>query len=122
MRLRTVVPQEFKTFISKLSGTSWRYNSYANSGNGGTEPEVVNFPGACHKHFRTEAQAKSFISDWIEMFACVAKANIIKDLLAGHRPAHMQEWSLQFEWKKDADEVEREISDSIRSIKLGNSK
>lgn len=92
--------------------------SNAESGPNGTEPEVVGFPNACHKHFRTEAQAKSFISDWIEMFACVAKANIRKSLLDGRRPSNMQEWSLQFEWKKDTDEVEHKLTDGIASIKL----
>jgi len=81
----------------------------------------VNFPGACHKHFRTEAQAKSFITDWIEMLACVAKANIKKALLAGHRPAHMQKWSLQFEWKKDVDEAEHEVTDDMKGLKLSDS-
>ena len=91
---------------------------------------MVQFSGACHKHFRTEAQAKSFISDWIEMFACVAKANIKKGLLDGHRPSHMQEWSLQFEWTKDTDEVKSELtdtaelslSDGVERIHLSNSR
>jgi len=82
---------------------------------------VVNFPCACHKHFQTLAQAKSFISDWIEMFACVAKANIKRELLDGHRPEHMQEWSLQFKLKKDTDEVEHNLTDGLEGIKLRSS-
>lgn len=90
-------------------------------GNSGAELEVVNFPGACHKHFRTLAQAESFISDLIEMFACVAKANIKRELLDCHRPANMQEWSLQFKLKKDTDEVEHTLTDGLKGIKLRSS-
>jgi len=53
------------------------------------------------------------------MFACVAKANIKKALLNGHRPANMQKWSLQFELKKDMDEVEHELVDGLNRISLG---
>ncbi len=56
------------------------------------------------------------------MFACVAKANIRRGLLGGHRPAYMQEWSLQFEWKKDADEVEDELVEGMGEIKLRSAK
>jgi len=86
-------------------------------GRNGTEPEVATFSGACHKRFRTKAQAKSFISDWIEMFACVAKANIRSALLDGPRPVHMQEWSLQFEWKKDTEDDR--ITDDMERLTLG---
>lgn len=58
------------------------------------------------------------------MFACVAKSNIKKGLLDGHRPAHMEEWSLQFEWKKDTTEVEQiehELADDVGKLKLDNS-
>lgn len=92
-----------------------------NSGRGGTEPEVANFPDACYKRFRTEVQARAFISDWIEMFACVAKDNIKKALLDGHRPTSRQEWSLSFEWRKDPDEIEDELIDDIKSMTLGRS-
>jgi hypothetical protein len=46
------------------------------SGSGGSEPEVVNFSGACHKRFRTLAQAEAFIAYWVEMNACIVKAKI----------------------------------------------
>lgn len=49
------------------------------------------------------------MSDWIEMFANVAKENIKKELLDGRRPTNMQEWSLQFQLKKDADDAENEL-------------
>lgn len=81
----------------------------------------MNFPGACHNHFRTLAQAESFISDWTEMFACVAKANIKRELLDGRWPEIMQEWSLQFQLKKDRDEVEHNLTDGLEGVKLRSS-
>lgn len=70
----------------------------------------MNFPGAYHKHFWTLTQAESFISDWTEMFACLAKANIKRELLDGRRSEIMQEWFLQFQLKKDTDEVEHNLT------------
>ncbi len=46
------------------------------SGSGGSELEVVNFSSTCHKRFRTLAQTEAFIADWVEMYACVVKAQI----------------------------------------------
>jgi hypothetical protein len=60
------------------------------SGSGGAEPEVVRFSRACHKHFRTLAQAEAFIVDWVEMCACVVKANTKEELLDGYRPAKLK--------------------------------
>ena len=69
---------------------------------------MLQFSGACHKTFRTETQAEAFIQDWIETFACVAKANIRQALSDGHRPFHMQEWSLQFELKPNEEDTDYE--------------
>ena len=88
-------------------------------GVGGSKPEVLRFPGACHKHFRIEAQAKAFIQDWIEMFACVAKANIKRALLDGHRPFHMQEWCLQYEVKVNDEDIDHNaLVDGINRVRL----
>lgn len=54
------------------------------------------------------------MSYWIEMFANVAKENIKKELLDGRRPTNMQEWSLQFQLKNDADDVENELVDRVK--------
>lgn len=35
-----------------------------NSGADGASDETDMWKGACHKHFRTEAQAEAFIQDW----------------------------------------------------------
>ena len=51
---------------------------------------MVHFSGACHKHFRTFAQAEGFIADWVEMYACIRKAQIEEEQLEGHRPARMR--------------------------------
>jgi hypothetical protein len=37
----------------------------------GTEPEVKDISGACHKRFRTRAQAEAFVEDWKESYADV---------------------------------------------------
>ena len=55
------------------------------------------------------------------MFACVAKANIKRELLNGHRSENMQELSLQFKLKKDTDEVEHNLTDGLEGIKLRSS-
>lgn len=55
------------------------------------------------------------------MFACVAKANIKRELLDGRWPEIMQEWSLQFQLKKDRDEVEHNLTDGLEGVKLRSS-
>jgi hypothetical protein len=50
-----------------------------NNGSGGAEPEVVKFPGACHKHFRTLQQAEAFLADWKEANSCI-EAKIKEEL------------------------------------------
>ena len=55
------------------------------------------------------------------MFIYVAKANIKRELLDGHRPANMQEWSLQFQLKKDTDEVEHNLIDGLAGMTLRSS-
>ena len=117
MQSQMVALQESKSITSKVPAPLQDDNSDADSGRDGTEPKVAMFSGACHKRFRTEAQAKSFILDWIEMFASIAKANIRRALLDGHRPVHMQEWSLQFEWKRDAEE--EGLTDDMDKLKVG---
>jgi len=42
--------------------------------------------GACHKCFRTEAQAEAFIEDWKESFADVWRIEVKKALDSGLRP------------------------------------
>lgn len=90
--------------------------SLANGGSAragrGTKPKIATFSRVCDKHFRTETQASAFISDWIEMFACVAKANIKNELLKGYRPENNQNWSLSFEYKKGVDDAEGFADDS----------
>lgn len=79
---------------------------------------MAKFSHACYKHFGTRAQAEPFISDWIEMFARVAKDNIMKSLLKGHRPMPEQVWSLRFEWQEDPQEVEQELMEGVSRLRL----
>ncbi|KAI0570488.1 Cauli-VI domain-containing protein [Pyrenophora tritici-repentis] len=44
---------------------------------------------ACHKCFRTEAQAKAFIEDWKESYAEVVRQAVRKGLDEGLRPRDM---------------------------------
>lgn len=61
-----------------------------NSGNTGAETEVDEVSGACHKRFRTRAQAEAFIEDWKEAFADVWRRAIKKGLDQGLRPRDMK--------------------------------
>ena len=46
--------------------------------------------GACHKRFRTEAQAEAFIEDWKESYADVWRVEVKKALDRGLRPRDMK--------------------------------
>ena len=48
--------------------------------------EIDEIHGACHKRFRTEAQAKAFIKDWNESFADVCRRVVKGKLEKGVRP------------------------------------
>lgn len=52
------------------------------------------------------------------MFARVAKDNIMKSLLKGHRPMPEQVWSLRFEWQEDPQEVEQELMEGVSRLRL----
>lgn len=88
------------------------------SGSGGSEPEVVNFSGACHKRFRTLAQAEAFIADWVEMHACVVKAKIKEELLVGHRPAKMKGSPVELSLKTESNDDEDELTDVFSKTRI----
>lgn len=56
------------------------------------QSEVDGYRGNCHKHFRTEEQAKQFIRDWEDAFAKVFMKQMISDLRAGRRPEDIGEF------------------------------
>lgn len=60
------------------------------SGTTGSEQEVKEISGACHKRFRTHAQAEAFIEDWNESFANVWRRAIREGLDQGLRPRDME--------------------------------
>lgn len=60
------------------------------SGTKGSEQEIKEISGACHKGFRTYAQAESFIEDWKESFADVWRRAIREGLDQGLRPCDMK--------------------------------
>jgi hypothetical protein len=65
------------------------------SGSNGTETRVDEWPGACHKRFRTEAQAEAFIEDWKDTFADVWRQAVKEGLDRGLRPCTMK---LSVDW------------------------
>jgi viroplasmin and RNaseH domain-containing protein len=61
------------------------------------KPEVDRSSGACHKHFRTRAQAEAFIEDWKNSYADVCRREIKAKLDQGFRPSNM---NLEFDiWR-----------------------
>ncbi len=88
------------------------------SGSGGSELEVVNFSGTCHKRFRTLAQAEAFIADWVEMYACVVKAQIKEELLDGHRPTKMKGLPVEHSLKTEGNDDEDELTDVFSKTRI----
>ncbi len=81
-------------------------------------PEVVKFPAACHKHFRTLAQAEAFIEDWVEMYAYIGRAKIKRDLLDGHRPAKMKGLLVGLALKTGDSNDEDELIDGLGRLRV----
>ncbi|CAN9302553.1 unnamed protein product [Alternaria alternata] len=59
-------------------------------GPGGAQENVHEFPGACHKKFRTKEQAEAFIEDWKETYAEVWRRALKKALDEGLRPQDLK--------------------------------
>lgn len=79
---------------------------------------MVNFSDACHKHFRTQAQAEAFIADWVEMYACMVKAKIKKELLDGYRPAKMKGLPVELTLKIGGSNDEHELTDGLGRLRM----
>lgn len=62
----------------------------SSSGKPGAKEEVNQFSGACHKHFRTRAQAEAFIGDWKDSYAEIWRSAIKEALDQGLRPVDMK--------------------------------
>jgi hypothetical protein len=60
------------------------------SGRTGALEEIHEISGACHKRFKTEAQAEAFIEGWKESFAEVWSREMKKALDRGLRPRDMK--------------------------------
>ncbi|MCJ1479360.1 hypothetical protein MMC13_008045 [Lambiella insularis] len=59
-------------------------------GKTGSLEEIQEFPGACHKRFKTNAQAQVFIEDWKESYADVLRSEVKKALDRGLQPKDMK--------------------------------
>ena len=60
------------------------------SGEAGALEEIHEIRGACHKRFKTRAQAEAFIEDWKESFADVWHREMKRALDRGLRPRDMK--------------------------------
>jgi hypothetical protein len=81
---------------------------------------VVNFSGACYKHFRTLQQAEAFIADWEEMYACIVKAKIKEELSDGHRPAQMRGTPVPLSLKIERNDGDEELTDGVSRMRIQN--
>ena len=52
--------------------------------------EIQEFQGACHKRFKTKAQAQAFIEDWKESCADMWRSEVKKALDRGLQPKDMK--------------------------------
>ena len=60
------------------------------SGLEGAFKETNKWKGACHKSFRTRAQAEAFIRDWEHSLADVCRIIALQKLESGLRPGSME--------------------------------
>ncbi|RDL37656.1 Uncharacterized protein BP5553_05089 [Venustampulla echinocandica] len=79
------VKQGEKVYYAVANGRSPGIREFY-SGDGGTEPKVMKFSGACHKRFPSLMQAEKFIADWVEMYSSVCKELIKQEFSRGFRP------------------------------------
>lgn len=85
------------------------------SGTTGSELEVKEISGACHKRFRTRAQAEAFVEDWKESFADVWRRAIREGLDQGLRPRDMK---LSVEGILHGTDGQTEPADVLDEVKL----
>ena len=78
----------------------------------------MRFQGACHKHFRTLAQAKAFIADWEEIHASIIKATVKEELSKAHRPAEIKGLPAGLSLKTRGNGKEDELIDSFSKIRI----
>ena len=116
MQSRMVVEQ------GSINATSKSHNllggSFSNSWSDGAEPEVVKSSGACHKRFRTLAQAEAFIADWVEMYACMVKAKIKEELLDGYRSAKMKGLAVELTLRTGSSNEEDQLTDGLGKLRV----
>ncbi|KAF2703981.1 hypothetical protein K504DRAFT_463056 [Pleomassaria siparia CBS 279.74] len=86
------------------------------SGEDGALKAVREMPGACHKRFRTEAQALAFIEDWKEAYAEVVRRAVIEQLDRGLRPQniYLDVGGLFYEGRRDSVEPMAGLFESLQ--------
>jgi len=65
-------------------------------------------------------QAENFITDWVEMYACVVKAKIKSELSSGHRPAQMRGTPVPLSLKTEYNNEDEELADSMGRMGMQN--
>ncbi|KAF2011977.1 hypothetical protein BU24DRAFT_267167 [Aaosphaeria arxii CBS 175.79] len=68
-------------------------------GEAGAKDDTDQFNHTCHKHFRTEAQAKAFIEDWKNAYADVVCRATVEALERGAKPSDL-DFVVLIDWKE----------------------
>lgn len=84
------------------------------SGDTGASEQVDEVSGACHKRFKTEAQAEAFIDDWKEAYADVVRRAVKQQLDKGLRPLDMR-LNIGLLHNRSADLVVEDIAEQMQT-------
>lgn len=88
------------------------------SGTTGSEKEVKDVKGACHKRFRERGQAEAFIDDWKESFADIWRRAIKEGLDQGLRPDDMKLSIDGILYRTDEQTKDADLLDDVKLDKL----
>jgi hypothetical protein len=88
------------------------------SGDKGAMEEVHEITGACHKRFKTKAQAEAFIEDWKEAFADVVRRAVKEGLDRGLRPQDMR-LGIGGLFRKGGEDAIEHIAEQMKQCSVG---
>ncbi|KAI9802281.1 MAG: hypothetical protein M1833_001787 [Piccolia ochrophora] len=117
-------PQAGQAAPNKGKGAIYAVSNGRNVGiqphyHGGAEREVVEYPGACHKRFRTVEQGKAFLEDWEETSASIDKANANTLLVESPSLVGTKGLSVNRNSEATASDAGDELVKGFENIKLG---
>ncbi|CAI6226428.1 unnamed protein product [Periconia digitata] len=84
-------------------------------GDKGAFEETDKAPYACHKHFRTEAQAEAFIEDWKEAYAEVIYRAVKEGFSKGMKPRDLKLNLVESLFEEPSDHDIEEIGETFSS-------